>query len=163
MLSNEQENNKVLRNLPMQEILQERRSQNKQEQIRERVLDYMSPPSQLSVSTSTIWLGMRQDHKQDVDQLLRPPLQQCAGLRWGATCWGSEIGTLEVILLGLFCGKMSYSLRLLSSSSKFTLYYAMWCAWWLLWEVITIHACAVDRSGQKVQCAVDQLYMAVRK
>ena len=111
----------------------------------------MLPPSQPSVSTSTIWLGMRQDHKQDVDQLLRPPLQQCAGLRWGATCWGSEIGTLEVILLGLFCGKMSYSLRLLSSSSKFMLYYAMWCAWWLLWEVITIPACAVDRSGQKVQ------------
>ncbi len=27
----------------------------------------------------------------------------------------------------------------------------MWCAWWLLWEVITIPACAVDRSGQKVQ------------
>ncbi len=39
MTSNEQENNKLLRNLPIQEILQEKRSQNKQEQIRERVLD----------------------------------------------------------------------------------------------------------------------------
>ena len=70
MLSNEQENNKLLRNLPIQEILQERRSQNKQEQIRERVLDYMLPPSQPSISTSTICLGMRRNHKQDVDKLL---------------------------------------------------------------------------------------------
>ena len=56
----------------MQEISQERRSQNKQEQIRERVLDYILPPSQPSISTSTICLGMRCDHKQDVDKLLRP-------------------------------------------------------------------------------------------
>ena len=62
----------------MQEILQERRSQNKQEQIRERVLDYMLPPSQPSVTTSTICLGMRHDHKQDVDKLLRPP----TAMRW---------------------------------------------------------------------------------
>ena len=72
MLSNEQENNKLLRNLPIHEILQERRSQNKQEQIRERVLDYMLPLSQPSVSMSTICLGMRRDHKQDVDKLLSP-------------------------------------------------------------------------------------------
>ena len=162
MLSNEQENNKLFRNLPIQEILQERWSQNKQEQIRERVLDYMVPPSQASVSTSTICLGMRRNHKQDVDKLLRP----ISTMRWVKECgdlWRSEIGTLEVILLGLFCGKMSYSLHLLSSSSKFMLYYEMWCTWWLLWEVITIPACAVDRSGQKVQCAVDQLYLEVRK
>ena len=57
MLSNERENNKLLRNLPMQEILQERRRQNKQEQWRERVLDYMLPPSQLSISTSNICFG----------------------------------------------------------------------------------------------------------
>ena len=78
MLSNEQENNKIYENLPMQEILQERRSQNKQEQIRETVLDYMLPPSQPSISMFTICLGMRRDHKQDVDKLLRPP---------SATCW----------------------------------------------------------------------------
>ena len=52
---------------------------NKQEQIRETVLDYMLPPSQLSVSTSTICLGMRHDHKQYVDKLLRPPLSNALG------------------------------------------------------------------------------------
>ena len=78
MLSNEQENNKLLRNLPIQEILQKRRSQNKQEQIRERVLDIMLPPSQASVSTSTICSGMRCNHKREGDKLLRPP---------SATCW----------------------------------------------------------------------------
>ena len=63
----------------MQEILQERRSQNKQEQIRERVLDYMLPPLQLSISMSTICLGMRRDHKQDVDKFLRLPLSNALG------------------------------------------------------------------------------------
>ena len=62
----------------MQEILQERRSQNKQEQIRETVLVYMLPPSQLSISTSTICLEMRRNHKQDVDKLLRLP----SAMRW---------------------------------------------------------------------------------
>ena len=65
MLSNEQENNQHLRNLPIQEILQKRRSQSKQEQISERVLDYMLPPSQASVSTSTICSGMRRNHKRE--------------------------------------------------------------------------------------------------
>ena len=69
----------------MQEILQERRSQNKQEQIRETVLDYMLPLSQLSLSTSTICLGMRRNHKRDVDKLLRPP---------SATCWVEVSGDL---------------------------------------------------------------------
>ncbi len=62
----------------MQEILQERRSQNKQEQIRERVLDYMLLLSQASISTSTICLGMRHDHKQDVIKLLKLP----SAMRW---------------------------------------------------------------------------------
>ncbi len=79
MLSNEQENNKLLRNLPIQEILQERKSQNKQEQIRERVLDYMLPLSQASVSTYRICLGMRRDHKREGDKLLRPPLSNVLG------------------------------------------------------------------------------------
>ncbi len=42
----------------MQEIMQEKRSQNKREQRRERVRDYMLPPSQPSVSMSSICLGM---------------------------------------------------------------------------------------------------------
>ena len=42
MLSNEQENNKLLRNVPIQKILQERRSQNKQEQIRREYVDETS-------------------------------------------------------------------------------------------------------------------------
>ena len=63
----------------MQAILQERRCQNKQEQIRETVLDYMLPPSQRSISMSTICLGMRRNHKQDVDKLLRPPLSNALG------------------------------------------------------------------------------------
>ena len=79
MLSSEQENNKLLRNLPIQEILQKRRSQNKQEQRRERVLDIMLPPSQASVSMSTICLGMRRDHKLEGDKLLRPPLSNALG------------------------------------------------------------------------------------
>ncbi len=33
----------------------------------------MLPMSQLSVSTSTVCLGMRRDHKQDVDKMLRLP------------------------------------------------------------------------------------------
>ena len=85
MLSNEQENNKLLRNLPIQEILQERRSQNKQEQIRERELAYMLPHLQPFASTSTICLGMRCNHKQDVDKLLRQP---------SATCWVKASGNL---------------------------------------------------------------------
>ncbi len=43
-----------------------------QEQRRERVLDYMLPPSQPSVSMSSICLEMRRDNKQYVDILLRP-------------------------------------------------------------------------------------------
>ncbi len=85
--------------------MQERRSQNKQEQIRERVLDYMLPPLQLYVSMSSICLGMRCYHEQDVDKLLRP----MTVIRWVrpvANCWGSQMGTLEVTLLGLFCGKV---------------------------------------------------------
>ncbi len=45
----------------------------------ERVLDYMLPPSQLSISMSTICLGMRRDHKQEGDKLLRPPLSNALG------------------------------------------------------------------------------------
>jgi len=89
----------------MQEILQERMSQNKQEQRRERVLDYTLPPPQLSISTSSICLGMRRYHEQDVDKLLSPQTTT----RWvmpAMNCCGSQMGTLEVTLLGPFCGKV---------------------------------------------------------
>ena len=84
----------------------------KQEQIRERVLDYMLPPSQPSISMSNICLGMRRYHKQeidyyeqDVDKLLSPPTATC-WVRPAANCLGSQMGTLEVTLLGLFCDKV---------------------------------------------------------
>ncbi len=77
----------------------------KLEQRRERVLDYMLPPLQPSVSTSGICLGMRCYHKQDVDKLLRPLTATC-WVRPAENCWGSRMGTLEVTLLGLFCGKV---------------------------------------------------------
>jgi len=54
MLSNEQENNKLLRNLPIHEILQERRSRNKQEQIRERVCWW-----DLSLCSHCLWLTLK--------------------------------------------------------------------------------------------------------
>ena len=98
---NEQENNKLLRNLPTQKILQERRSRNKQEQIRERVLDYMLPPSQPSVSTSTICLGMRRNQKQDVDKLLKPP---------SATRWVKASGNLLELRDGDFGGDFAGAL-----------------------------------------------------
>ena len=101
MLSNEQESNKLLENLPMQEILQERRCQNKQEQIRETVLDYMLPPSQPSVSMSTICLGMRRDHKQDVDKLLRPP----SATRW-VKARGDLLGLRDRDFGGDFAGAL---------------------------------------------------------
>ena len=101
MLSIEQENNKLLRNLPIQEILQERRSQNKQEQIRERVLDYMLPLSQAFVSTSTVCLGMRCNHKQDVDKLLRPP----SATRWVKVS-GNLLGLKDRDFGGDFAGAL---------------------------------------------------------
>ena len=99
MLSNEQENNKLLRNLPIQEILQKRRSQNKQEQIRERVLDIMLPPSQASVSTSTICSGMRHNHKQDVDILIR----SISTTRW-VKATGKLLGLRDGYFGGDFAG-----------------------------------------------------------
>ena len=85
----------------MQEILQEKRSQNKQEQIRERVLDYILPPSQPSISTSTICLGMRQDYTQDVDKLLSLTT---------ATCWVQASGKLLGLTGGDFGGDFAGAL-----------------------------------------------------
>ncbi len=89
----------------MEEILQERTSQNEQEQRRKRVLDYMLPPLQQSISTSKICLEKRCDHKQDVDKLLSPPTAT-HWVRPAANCWGSQMGTLGGTLLGLFWGKV---------------------------------------------------------
>ncbi len=47
--------------------------------VTSRVLDYMLPPSQTSVSMSTIFSGMRHNHKQEGDKLLRPPLTNALG------------------------------------------------------------------------------------
>ena len=81
--------------------MQERRSQNKQEQIRARVLDYMLPPLQASVSTSTICLGMRRNHKQDVDELLRQP----SAMRWGEVS-GDLLGLRDRDFGGDFAGAL---------------------------------------------------------
>ncbi len=74
---------------------------NKQEQIRETVLDYMWPLSQPSVSMSTLCFRMRHNHKRDVDKLLRPP----SAMRW-VKASGKLLGLTDGDVGGNFAGAL---------------------------------------------------------